>query len=63
MTKSQCIAGDLNCDKKVDIFDLVLVAQNYGKTSGFDVRADANKDGEVNIFDLVLVAQNYGKAG
>ncbi|MFH1510260.1 MAG: right-handed parallel beta-helix repeat-containing protein [Candidatus Woesearchaeota archaeon] len=57
-----CIAGDLNCDKKVDIFDLVLVAQNYGKTSGFDTKADANKDGEVNILDLVLVAQNYGKS-
>ncbi|MFH1510262.1 MAG: choice-of-anchor Q domain-containing protein, partial [Candidatus Woesearchaeota archaeon] len=58
-----CIAGDLNCDKKVDIFDLVIVAQNYGKDSGFDTRADANKDGKVDIFDLVVVAQNYGRNG
>ncbi|MFH1510261.1 MAG: right-handed parallel beta-helix repeat-containing protein [Candidatus Woesearchaeota archaeon] len=60
-TVQTCIAGDLNCDKKVDIFDLVLVAQNYGKDSGFDTRADANGDGRVDIFDLVIVAQNYGK--
>jgi hypothetical protein len=50
-------------DGKVDIFDLVLVAQNFGKTSGFDSRADANDDGKVDIFDLVIVAQNFGRGG
>jgi len=60
---STCISGDLNCDGSVNIFDLVLVAQNFGRASGFDVRADANKDGAVNIFDLVLVAQNFGRTG
>ncbi|MFH1510348.1 MAG: dockerin type I domain-containing protein [Candidatus Woesearchaeota archaeon] len=63
-SQQQCISGDLNCDGTVNIFDLVLVAQNYGKNSstpGFDSKADANKDGIVNIFDLVVVAQNYGK--
>jgi hypothetical protein len=57
----QCIAGDLNCDGNVDIFDLVLVAQNFGMTSGFDSRADANGDSRVDIFDLVVVAQNFGR--
>jgi hypothetical protein len=56
-----CIQGDLNCDGAVDILDLVLAAQDFGKTSGFDPRADANSDGKVDIFDLVLVAQNFGK--
>jgi hypothetical protein len=51
----------LNCDGLVDIFDLVLVAQNFGLANGFDSRADANGDGAVDIFDLVIVAQNFGK--
>jgi hypothetical protein len=55
------LTGDLNSDAKVDIFDLVLVAQNFGMTSGFDSRADANEDGQVDIFDLVIVAQNFGR--
>jgi hypothetical protein len=57
------IPGDLNLDGTVDIFDLVLVAQNFGMTSGFDSRADANSDGHVDIFDLVIVAQNFGRTG
>jgi peptidoglycan/xylan/chitin deacetylase (PgdA/CDA1 family) len=57
------IPGDVTGDGKVDIFDLVLVAQNFGKTSGFDSRADANDDGKVDIFDLVIVAQNFGRGG
>jgi hypothetical protein len=59
-----CIEGDLNCDSKVDIFDLVLVAQNFGKSEGdpnWNPKADPNKSGKVDIFDLVLVAQNFGK--
>lgn len=55
------IPGDLNNDGTVDIFDLVLVATNFGKTSGYDQRADANQDGKVDIFDLVLVAQHFGR--
>jgi hypothetical protein len=55
--------GDVNADGSVDIFDLVLVAQNFGLTSGFDTRADLNSDGTVDIFDLVTVAQNFGKSG
>lgn len=59
----QCITGDLNCDGVVNIFDLVLVAQDFGKSNGFDPRADPNSDGKIDIFDLVLVAQNFGSSG
>jgi hypothetical protein len=59
----QCMTGDADCDGKVDIFDLVLIAQNFGMTSGYDERADLNDDGRVDIFDLVVVAQNFGKSG
>jgi hypothetical protein len=57
------LEGDVNEDGMIDIFDLVLIAQNFGKTSGFDSRADANGDGKVDIFDLVVVAQHFGETG
>ena len=52
------IAGDINGDGVVDIFDLLFVAKAFGKTEPND--ADVNDDGVINIFDLVLVASNFG---
>ncbi len=54
----QPIAGDVNGDGQVDIFDLALVASAFGSS---DPDADLNKDGLVNIFDLVLVGLNFGR--
>ena len=51
---------DVNEDGKVNILDLVLVAQNMGKPTSVNSRADVNGDGNVNILDLVLVAQHFG---
>ena len=47
-------AADVNNDGVVDIFDLVVVAANFGKTGIND--ADVNGDGIVDIADLILVA-------
>jgi hypothetical protein len=58
---SYALRGDVNGDCTVNIFDLVIVAQNFGKSSNFDTRADPNEDGIVNIFDLVIVAQAFGQ--
>jgi hypothetical protein len=58
------IAGDMNRDGKVDLIDLVILAQAYlSKTGGprWDPRADANRDGAVDLLDLVILAQNYLK--
>ena len=44
---------DVNGDKIVNILDLVLVANAFGKDT-----PDVNGDGIVNILDLVLVAQH-----
>ncbi|MFH0875983.1 MAG: hypothetical protein V1859_08655 [archaeon] len=52
--------GDLNNDLAVNNEDLRIIADNYGKKSGFDIRADANKDGNVGIADLIIVLKNYG---
>jgi len=56
--------GDVNGDKVVDIFDLVLVANAYGSSEGdpsYIPKADINDDGTIDIFDLVLVSSHYGE--
>jgi len=53
--------GDVNGDCEIDLFDLVLVAANFGANSSADRRADINANGEVDIFDLVLVGANLGR--
>ncbi len=54
------IPGDINGDGTVNIQDLVLVANQIGK-SGEGLSGDVNMDGEVNILDLVQVASYLGK--
>ena len=54
---------DVNGDGRVDILDLVLVAQSIGDSSpsGTGARYDVNGDGVVNVLDLVLVSQHFGE--
>ncbi len=47
--------ADLNGDSVVNILDLVIVANAFGKTT-----PDINGDGVVNILDLVIVANAFG---
>jgi len=54
--------GDANLDGKVDFADLVILAQNYGKTGMNWDQGDFNYDGTVNFADLVILAQNYGQS-
>ena len=48
--------ADVNGDWKVNILDLVHIANNFGKTS-----PDLNGDGVVNILDLVFVTHNFSE--
>lgn len=62
------IQGDINGDGTVDLFDIVIVAAEFGHGQVgnppiVDTRADLNNDGIVNIFDAVLLAANFGKTG
>ena len=50
---------DVNGDGSVNIFDLILIAQNFGQANP---QADVNGDGNVNIFDLIAVAQQLGES-
>jgi hypothetical protein len=52
--------GDINCDGKVDIFDVVLIAARYGESNP-EPYYDMNEDGKIDILDIVSVTANYGK--
>ena len=51
---------DVDKSGEVNIFDLVLVASNFGVADA--EKGDVNSDGKVDIFDLVLVANHFGEA-
>jgi Neutral/alkaline non-lysosomal ceramidase, N-terminal/Dockerin type I domain len=51
------LAGDVNFDEAVNIFDINLISSHWGGTGP---QADANHDGVVNIFDINVVSSNWG---
>jgi hypothetical protein len=61
-TNLSLIEGDINFDGVVDIFDIVIVALEFGHPPPpiIDIRADVNKDGIVDIFDTAIVATHFG---
>lgn len=58
--------GDVNGDRHVDIFDIVLISNLYKASHTGDPRYNANcdidGDGDIDIFDLILAAGDYGKS-
>lgn len=55
--------GDINRDKKIDVFDLALVAFRYNISEGnynYDKNCDLNSDGKIDIYDIVMVARKLG---
>ena len=56
------LSWDVNGDERVNILDLVLVAQDLGQPTSVNSRTDINGDGTINILDLVLVAQHLGES-
>jgi hypothetical protein len=58
------VPGDINGDFKVELPDLVLLAQAYGSKPGapnWNPNADIDSNGIVGLPDLVILAQHYGQ--
>jgi hypothetical protein len=53
--------GDINSDGRVDIVDIGIIIDNYGKSPIPNPKADVNKDGRVDIVDIGIVIDSYGK--
>ena len=53
---------DVNNDGIVDIQDLILVSNSFGKVNPTNPKVDVNQDGNVDIIDLLLVASQYGES-
>jgi hypothetical protein len=52
--------GDANCDGKVDVGDLGILASNYGQQGKTWNKGDFNGDRLVDVGDLGILAASYG---
>jgi hypothetical protein len=54
------LAGDADRDRRVNFADLVILARNYGRSSGMTYAdGDFDDDGDVDFADLVMLARSY----
>jgi hypothetical protein len=51
--------GDINGDGKVDIIDVGIAIDNYGKSNLIYGEADINHDGVINVIDIGIITDNY----
>jgi len=62
ITASASLAGDANCDNRVDLEDYVILSRSWLSSkphAAYDARADFNHDGLINVADLGLFAANW----
>lgn len=54
--------GDLDFDGTVDVFDLLLLLDNWGPCGKFDdvCLGDLNENDAVDVFDLLILLDNWG---
>ena len=59
------IAGDVDGNREVNIFDIVMIAGSYGAVAGgpgYVPNCDIDGSSTIDIFDVVLAAGNYGRS-
>jgi hypothetical protein len=59
------LEGDVNCDCRVDIVDIMLVASHWNTSMDdpdYDPIYDMDSDGDVDIVDIMAVAAHWGNA-
>jgi hypothetical protein len=52
--------ADINCDGRIDIIDLAILAENWNVTNPSNRLVDFNGDNVVNIADLAILAEKWG---
>ena len=62
VVEGQLATGDVNRDGQVSILDMILIAQQLGKTVPPHSATDVNGDGTISILDIILVAQHLGES-
>nr|2Y3N_B Chain B, CELLULOSOMAL FAMILY-48 PROCESSIVE GLYCOSIDE HYDROLASE [Pseudobacteroides cellulosolvens]2Y3N_D Chain D, CELLULOSOMAL FAMILY-48 PROCESSIVE GLYCOSIDE HYDROLASE [Pseudobacteroides cellulosolvens] len=58
------LKGDLNGDGVINMADVMILAQSFGKAignPGVNEKADLNNDGVINSDDAIILAQYFGK--
>jgi hypothetical protein len=58
------IPGDLNGDRRVDIYDAIMLSWAYNSIPGnsnWNSNADVNSDNVADIYDAILISSNFGK--
>lgn len=53
---------DVNGDGQVNMFDLVIIAQNFGAQPLMNLKADVNGDRRVDVLDLIVVSNWIGES-
>jgi hypothetical protein len=56
------LVGDINSDRRVDIIDIGIVIDSYGRRPPLNPRADLNGDGVSDIVDIGIIIDNYGRS-
>ncbi len=59
------IPGDVNADRRVNVFDLVLISKLYKASQmqnpQYNPNCDVDGDGDIDIYDLTSAAIHYGE--
>jgi len=59
------IAGDVDHNDAVDVFDVIEVVNAFGSRPGdanWNANCDFDASGQVDVFDVIAVVNNFGRS-